>query len=429
MTTKSVAKGGVTLNTSSKKSSIVTERNIKIAFWLVTSLFFLWGFSYGLLDVINKNFQNHLGITKAVSGLLQAAYFGGYFVIAIPASMVATKFGYKGGIIMGLALYAIGALLIVPASNAQSFTLFLLAFFIIACGLGSLETNANPYITKLGRDEDAAFRINMAQSFNGVGQFLGPIVGGTLFLSLSHGNIEQNMSNVQMVYVGIAILVAAVLFLFVITRMPEGAAVTGEAPATTGAAEEGSGSYGELFKVRHFRLGVLAQLLYVAAQVGAGAFFINYSVEHWAGLSDSQAAYFFSVALIAFLVGRVVTTPFMKKVKGTTILGLYSVINAVLMIGLQFVHNLPAVILLWLSFFFMSISFPTIFAASVVNIPNSTVKKASSLLIMSIVGGAFMPFFMGHVSDLFGTGAGYLLLLPCYLYVAWYGFKGSDPVK
>ena len=140
---------------------LVTSRNIKIAFWLVTSLFFLWGFSYGLLDVMNKNFQNHLGVTKAVSGLLQAAYFGGYFVIAIPASMVATKFGYKGGIIMGLALYALGALLIIPASNEQSFNLFLLAFFIIACGLGSLETNANPYITKLGSDEDAAFRINI----------------------------------------------------------------------------------------------------------------------------------------------------------------------------------------------------------------------------------------------------------------------------
>lgn len=428
MTTKSMEKGSVTLNTSDKTSFTVTERNIKIAFWLVTSLFFLWGFSYGLLDVMNKNFQNHLGITKAVSGLLQAAYFGGYFVIAIPASMVATKFGYKGGIIMGLALYAIGALLIVPASNAQSFTLFLLAFFIIACGLGSLETNANPYITKLGSDEDAAFRINMAQSFNGVGQFLGPIIGGTLFLSLSHGNIEQNMSNVQMVYVGIAILVAAVLLLFVITRMPEGTAVTGDVSSKE-AVEDSSGSYGDLFKIRHFRLGVLAQLLYIAAQVGAGAFFINYSVEHWAGLSDSQAAYFFSVALIAFLVGRVVTTPFMKKIKGTTILGLYSIFNVILMVGLQFVHNLPAVILLWLSFFFMSISFPTIFAASVVNIPNSMVKKASSLLIMSIVGGAFMPFFMGHVSDLFGTGAGYLLLLPCYLYVAWYGFKGSNPVK
>lgn len=401
---------------------LVTSRNIKIAFWLVTSLFFLWGFSYGLLDVINKNFQNHLGVTKAVSGLLQAAYFGGYFVIAIPASMVATKFGYKGGIIMGLALYALGALLIIPASNEQSFNLFLLAFFIIACGLGSLETNANPYITKLGSDEDAAFRINMAQSFNGVGQFLGPIVGGALFLSLSHGDIDKNMANVQMVYVGIAVVVLAVLAVFVMTRMPEGSEVSD----TTGdaVADEGSGSYGDLLKYRHFSLGVIAQLLYVAAQVGAGAFFINYSVEHWQGLADHEAAYFFSIALVAFLVGRIVTTPIMKKVKSNVILATYSLINAGIMIVLQFVHNLPAVIVLWLSFFFMSISFPTIFALSVVKIPNNLVKKAASLLIMSIVGGAFMPFFMGNVADHWGTGPSFLLLLPCFLYVAWYGLKG-----
>lgn len=423
MATKTVE--GHAMQTKHTTTSIVSSRNIKIAFWLVTSLFFLWGFSYGLLDVMNKNFQNHLGITKAVSGLLQAAYFGGYFVIAIPASLVATRFGYKGGIIMGLALYAIGALLIVPASNAQSFSLFLLAFFIIACGLGSLETNANPYITKLGKDEDAAFRINMAQSFNGVGQFLGPIVGGALFLSLSHGDIEQNMANVQMVYVGIAVVVAAVLLLFVISRMPEGAAVTGN----DAEEDSDSGSYSALLEYRHFKLGVLAQFLYIAAQVGAGAFFINYSVEHWQGLQDSQAAYFFSIALVAFLLGRVVTTPVMKKVKSNTILAVYSIINAVLMIVLQFVHGLPAVIVLWLSFFFMSISFPTIFALSVVRIPDGYVKKASSLLIMSIVGGAFMPFFMGHVADMWGTGAGYLLLLPCFLYVAWYGLNGSKPIE
>ena len=401
---------------------LVTSRNIKIAFWLVTSLFFLWGFSYGLLDVMNKNFQNHLGITKAVSGLLQAAYFGGYFVIAIPASMVATKFGYKGGIIMGLALYALGALLIIPASNEQSFNLFLLAFFIIACGLGSLETNANPYITKLGSDEDAAFRINMAQSFNGVGQFLGPIVGGVLFLSLSHGNIDQNMANVQMVYVGIAVVVLAVLALFVFTRMPEGAEVSEAAGDVV--EEDTDSSYGKLFSFRHFRLGVIAQFLYIAAQVGAGAFFINYSVEHWHGLADHEAAYFFSIALVAFLLGRIVTTPIMKKVKSNVILATYSLINAGIMVVLQFVHDLPAVIVLWLSFFFMSISFPTIFALSVVKIPNSLVKKAASLLIMSIVGGAFMPFFMGYVADHWGTGASFLLLLPCFLYVAWYGLNG-----
>ncbi|WP_295278672.1 L-fucose:H+ symporter permease [Veillonella sp.] len=410
------------MNQQGAVGKLVTSRNIKIAFWLVTSLFFLWGFSYGLLDVMNKNFQNHLGITKAVSGLLQAAYFGGYFVIAIPASMVATKFGYKGGIIMGLALYALGALLIIPASNEQSFNLFLLAFFIIACGLGSLETNANPYITKLGSDEDAAFRINMAQSFNGVGQFLGPIVGGVLFLSLSHGNIDQNMANVQMVYVGIAVVVLAVLALFVFTRMPEGAEVSEAAGDVV--EEDTDSSYGKLFSFRHFRLGVIAQFLYIAAQVGAGAFFINYSVEHWHGLADHEAAYFFSIALVAFLLGRIVTTPIMKKVKSNVILATYSLINAGIMVVLQFVHDLPAVIVLWLSFFFMSISFPTIFALSVVKIPNSLVKKAASLLIMSIVGGAFMPFFMGYVADHWGTGASFLLLLPCFLYVAWYGLNG-----
>lgn len=410
------------MNQQGAAGKLVTSRNIKIAFWLVTSLFFLWGFSYGLLDVMNKNFQNHLGITKAVSGLLQAAYFGGYFVIAIPASMVATKFGYKGGIIMGLALYALGALLIIPASNEQSFNLFLLAFFIIACGLGSLETNANPYITKLGSDENAAFRINMAQSFNGVGQFLGPIVGGVLFLSLSHGNIDQNMANVQMVYVGIAVVVLAVLALFVFTRMPEGAEVSEAAGDVV--EEDTDSSYGKLFFFRHFRLGVIAQFLYIAAQVGAGAFFINYSVEHWHGLADHEAAYFFSIALVAFLLGRIVTTPIMKKVKSNVILATYSLINAGIMVVLQFVHDLPAVIVLWLSFFFMSISFPTIFALSVVKIPNSLVKKAASLLIMSIVGGAFMPFFMGYVADHWGTGASFLLLLPCFLYVAWYGLNG-----
>ena len=410
------------MNQQGAAGKLVTSRNIKIAFWLVTSLFFPWGFSYGLLDVMNKNFQNHLGITKAVSGLLQAAYFGGYFVIAIPASMVATKFGYKGGIIMGLALYALGALLIIPASNEQSFNLFLLAFFIIACGLGSLETNANPYITKLGSDEDAAFRINMAQSFNGVGQFLGPIVGGVLFLSLSHGNIDQNMANVQMVYVGIAVVVLAVLALFVFTRMPEGAEVSEAAGDVV--EEDTDSSYGKLFSFRHFRLGVIAQFLYIAAQVGAGAFFINYSVEHWHGLADHEAAYFFSIALVAFLLGRIVTTPIMKKVRSNVILATYSLINAGIMVVLQFVHDLPAVIVLWLSFFFMSISFPTIFALSVVKIPNSLVKKAASLLIMSIVGGAFMPFFMGYVADHWGTGASFLLLLPCFLYVAWYGLNG-----
>lgn len=398
----------------------VTSRNIKIAAILVTSLFFLWGLSYGLIDVMNKNFQNQLGVSKAMSGLLQAAYFGGYFVIAIPASLIAKRFGFKGGIIMGLFLYALGALLIVPASNAQNFYMFLGAFLVLACGLGSLETNANPYITKLGSDEGAAFRINVAQSFNGVGQFLGPIIGGSLFLSLTHSdNIAQNMKNISMVYIGIAAIVLVVLFLFLVNKLPEGAEVSGGENAA-----EGDGSYRQLFSYRHFRRGVLAQFLYIAAQVAAGAYFINYSVEHWDGLSDSKAAYFFSIALVAFMVGRIVTTPLMKKFSGNKILGVYSLINVILMVFLNVTSGSLSVFLLIGVFFFMSISFPTIFALSTVKMPENLVKAASSILTMSIVGGAISPFIMGHIADRFGTAAGFLLLLPCFLYVAWFGFKG-----
>lgn len=401
----------------------VSSRTIRIAFCLVTTLFFLWGLSYGLIDVMNKNFQNQLGITKATSGLLQAAYFGGYFIFATPASMVAKKYGFKGGIILGLFLYAVGALLIIPSSSAHSFTMFLGSFFVLACGLASLETNANPYITKLGHDKDAAFRINVAQSFNGVGQFIGPILGGTLFLSLASGaDIAENMHNVQMVYAGIAALVVCILICFIANKLPEGAEVSGNEDAATG-----SGSYGQLFKFRHFKLGVLAQFLYIAAQVSAGAFFINYSVEHWHGLGDARAAYFFSVALVMFMVGRIVTTPLMKKYSASKLLGIYSILNVCLMILLNLTSGSLSVFLLIASFFFMSISFPTIFALSIVHIPENLVKTASSILIMSIGGGAVMPFFVGHVADNFGTAAGYLLLAPCYLYVAWYGFKGYKP--
>lgn len=409
---------------STDKTIKVSGSKIKLAFWLVTILFFMWGVSYGLIDVMNKNFQNQLGITKATSGLLQAAYFGGYFVIATPAALVARKFGFKGGIIMGLALYAIGALLIIPASNAYSFYMFLGAFFILACGLGSLETNANPYITKLGSDKDAAFRINVAQIFNGVGQFLGPIIGGALFLSVTHGgDVADNMRSVQMVYVGIAAIIIIMLLLFVFNKLPEGSEISGD----TGSTEDNEVSYSKLFSYRHFRLGALSQFFYIASQVGAGAFFINYSVDHWPELSDSQAAFFFSIALVAFMVGRVVTTPLLKKFRPGCVLGIYSLINVCIMILLNIVTGSASVFILIASFFFMSISFPTIFALAITDIPDALVKTASSVLIMTIVGGAIMPYFMGLIADHHNIAYSFLLLIPCFLFVAWYGFFGSCP--
>lgn len=409
---------------------MTNSKNIKIAIILVTSLFFLWGVSYGLIDVMNKNFQNHLHITQRESGFLQFAYFGAYFIIALPAGWIASRYSYKVGIICGLFLYALGALLIIPATNAASFSLFLLAFFILACGIGCLETNANPYMTKLGDEKNASFRINAAQSFNGLGQFLGPLIGGYLFLSItkqeegaSASQIEAalvaNMGNVQLVYVGIALVVLLILLLFVINKIPEGEAVSKDF-----AKDDKSKAIG-VFKHRHFNFGLLAQFLYIANQVAAGAFFINYVVEHYKGLSDEKGAYYFSIALVAFMVGRIVSTPLMKRIKSEFILGLYSLINVLICLALYFSSGFFSVLLLIALFFFMSISFPTIFALSTKNLALSQVKLGGSLLVMSIVGGAISPVIIGAINDHFGTGMGYLAMLPLFLYVSWYGFFGS----
>lgn len=406
------------------------SKNIKIAIVLVTSLFFLWGVSYGLIDVMNKNFQNHLHITQKESGFLQLAYFGAYFIIALPAGYIANRFSYKIGIIFGLALYAIGCLLIIPATNLASFNFFLFAFFVLACGIGSLETSANPYMVKLGDEKNASFRINAAQSFNGLGQFMGPIIGGSLFLSITHQEegasaeaIEKallaNMGNVQLVYVGIAAIVLCILIAFAFNKIPEGSEVSSDY-----VQNDTSKPFG-VFKHAHFNYGLLAQFFYVANQVAAGAFFINYSIEHYAGLSDKQAAYYFSVALVVFMLGRIVSTPLMKRIKGESILGLYSSINVLLCVGLYFAGGFFSIILLFGLFFFMSISFPTIFAVATKNLPFNQVKLAGSLLVMSIVGGAIMPIIVGAINDSYGTSMGYLSMSPLFLYVAWYGFFGA----
>ncbi|HRO69697.1 MAG TPA: MFS transporter, partial [Chitinophagaceae bacterium] len=188
---------------------------------LVTSLFFLWGFAYGLLDVLNKHFQETLNITKGRSMLLQAAYFGAYFLIALPAGLFMQRRGYKKGIIFGLLLYATGALLFYPSAQNASFSFFLLALFILASGLTFLETAANPYVTVLGKPETSEFRLNLSQSFNGVGAFLGPLVGGLLFFGDESSTGTDGLESVQWVYIAIAAVVLVVAAFFLRTPMPE----------------------------------------------------------------------------------------------------------------------------------------------------------------------------------------------------------------
>ncbi|WP_433853150.1 sugar MFS transporter [Stenotrophomonas nitritireducens] len=386
-------------------------RRYRLAFVLVTSLFFLWGFSYGLLDVLNKHFQEALDITRARSALLQAAYFGAYFLMALPAARLMERHGYKTGILLGLGLFAAGALLFIPATAAGVFEYFLFALFVIACGLACLETAANPYATVLGPAESSERRLNLAQSFNGLGTFIAPFIGGKLFFGASTWGISGS-HGVQLIYVATAIVVIAIAVLVWRTRMPEAA---GEADAAAASA-----SHVPLLAQRHFVLAVVAQFFYVAAQVGVGAFFINYAVDHVAGLSSERAAYLLAVALGCFLAGRFLTTALMGAVAPARLLTVYAVISIVLCgVVVAGLGKLSVAALIAL-FFFMSMMFPTIFALGVKGLGAQT-KRGASFIIMAIVGGAIVPWFMGRIADARGIESAFWVPALCFAVVAGYG--------
>lgn len=393
--------------------------NYRLPIILVTSLFFLWGLAYGLLDVLNKHFQETLNITKQRSTLLQAAYFGAYFLVALPAGMLMSRAGYKRGIITGLLLYAVGAVLFYPSAQNASFPFFLLSLFILASGLTFLETAANPYMTVLGNPQTAAFRLNLAQSFNGVGAFLGPVIGAELFFSEDAG--DTNLDSVKYVYIAIAVVVLIVAFLFFRTPMPE----VKEAELVTDRQAGGS-----LFRYRHFVWAVVAQFFYVAAQVGIAALFINYCTEKGLGISNERASYLLSGGLLLFTIGRFAGTALMKAVAPHRLLAAYALANIVLCACVIWLGGMVSIYALMAIFFFESIMFPTIFALGVRNLGQHT-KRGASFIIMSIVGGALVPYIMGSVAEWRSTPFSYIVPLVCFVFVflfAVHGYKtkGSD---
>ena len=394
------------------------NRTYSLPIILVISLFFLWGVAYGLLDVLNKHFQVTLNITTQRSTLLQAAYFGAYFLFAFPAGLFMQKVGYKKAIITGLLLYATGAILFFPSAQFASFPFFLLALFVLATGLTFLETAANPYITVLGNPETSEFRLNLAQSFNGVGSFLGPIIGGALFFGNKTSSNLEGLGSVKLVYIAIAVIVLIVAFLFIRTPMPE---VKEEELVINEKWHAGK----TLFQHAHFIWAIVTQFFYVAAQVGIAALFINYCTEKNVGIDDRRAAYLLSASLILFTIGRFAGTALMKFIAPNKLLAWYAFINiwlcavVVTMPGIISVYSLMAL------FFFMSIMFPTIFALGLKNLGVYT-KKGASYIIMSIVGGALVPLVMGVLAQSKSTSFSYIVPLICFVFVllfAVYGYK------
>ncbi|MGK6351134.1 L-fucose:H+ symporter permease [Parapedobacter sp. DT-150] len=400
------------------QSSPLTDRRYLLVFGFVTSLFMLWGIAITMGDVLNKHFQNVLGVTKAESGLVQFSIFGAYAVMGIPAGLFMKRFGYKRGVVLGLALYAIGAFLFVPAADAESFTFFRVALFVLACGLATLETVAHPFIAALGVQATSDRRINFAQSFNGLGTIIGPTLGSYFILS---GNIGEtgSLTSVKMLYIGIGVAISLVAVMFSFLRVPalsfdEGAAHHGQDAAAPIVPRR------KLFQHRHFIWAFIAQFFNAAAQGGTWAFFINYGHEKM-GLTDEIAGYYFAVSMVMMTIGRFAGTFLMKYVAPNKLLAVFAACNILMCLIIAQSWGWPSFIALLMLNFFFSIMFPTIFSLGLKDLGPHT-QQASSFIVMGVVGAAIFPFFMGRVAD-YDVAVAYYLPIVCYLVIFIFGTK------
>ena len=400
-----------------KKQSLVAApggKSYLVPFVLITSLFLLWGFAHGLLDVLNKHFQGVFTMTKAESGLVQFSTYIAYFLMALPAGAFMKRYGYRKGIIMGLLLFAIGAFGFIPAAFLHSATPFLIALFVIACGLCILETAANPYSTILGPSSSAAQRLNLSQSFNGLGWILGPLVGGLLIFGASEG--DSMALTKPYILVGGIVLFVALLFFF--TKLPE--IKPEEEEEVTAIVEEKPAA--SIWKRRQFVRSVVAQFCYCAAQTGIFGFFINYVTEMDPGISNLRASRILAFGGMAlFMIGRLSGSFTMKWLAPGRLLTWYSLLSAVCMALVVASVGTLSLYALYLSFFFMSIMFPTIFALGLEGMGVYT-KKASSYIVMGVAGGAFSPMLMGYIGEE-NMALGFIVPLIAFLYILYFAIK------
>jgi FHS family L-fucose permease-like MFS transporter len=413
-----------------RRAPIVDRRHL-LAFAIVTTLFFAWAFAASLNDVLIRQFQKALALTRTQSSLIQLAFYIGYFCAALPAGLVIRRAGYKRTIIIGLLLYAIGALLFYPAAEVQRYGFFLVALYVIAFGLAFLETAANPYISILGHPATASARLNLAQSFYGLGAIFGPIIGGVfIFSGVEHTSAQLSAmtasqvalfrtteaANVKGPYVaiGIAILLLALLLAFTpFPRLDRDSSTATPTPRPKRSAFA-------VFWRRRLRLAVIAQFFYVGAQVTVWSFFIDFSKAMLPQLPEKTAAFLLSASLGMLMIGRFSGAFIQARVAPARLLALYAGINILLCLIAVAASGWSAVGALWLTSFFMSIMFPTIFALGIEGLGEET-NLGSSFLIMSIIGGAIIPPLTGLLSERIG-GIQHGMLAPALCFSVCFGF-------
>lgn len=409
-----------------------SSKSYLVPFILVTSLFFLWAFVHNLEPILIPHLKKACQLSDLQSALIDSSVYIGYFLMAIPAGLFMKKFGYKKGILLGLALYAFGALLFFPAASTRVYVFFLGALFIIATGCAFLETAANPYVTILGDPKTATTRLNFSQSFNGLGAFIAPLLGGHLILSgiehskdelasMSTSQLNQYLQTeadaVKIPYMVIALVVLGVAALIYFSSLPE-VSVTEQHKST---------GIWKALKHSQLKWGVVAQFFYVGAQVGVTSFFIRFA-KFTSNTPEKDAAFLLSLAMLGFMIGRFAGTFFTRFVSPPKLLAIYSVICIVLVSFSMLIKSELAMWAILAVPFFESIMFPTIFSLAICDTKEDT-QLGSSLVVMSVAGGALFPVLMGLISDRSNIQIAYVVPLLCFMVITWFGIWGHKPNK
>ncbi|HTS58552.1 MAG TPA: L-fucose:H+ symporter permease [Terriglobales bacterium] len=414
----------------------VTERKYLLPLTLITSLFFLWALGVNLNDVLIPHLKKAFLLSDFQSSLVQSAFFGGYFIAALPAGWLMERIGYKRGLLVGLVTCATGAVLFYPAASVRLYGFFLFALFVMASGQSFLEVGANPYVTILGPAESSARRLNIAQSFNAVGAVLTPIIGAAFILTntdytksqlsaMTAGQLESlrlaEANTVKIPYLVIALVFLLVALLIYVTDLPE-------------IRDQQSGR--EITKLNrglswtlaypHLVRGVIAQFFYCGAQVGVGSFVIRFVQHLIPGIPSVSAANYLKLHLFGFMLGRFSGSAIMKYVPAPRLLSIFAAGGFLCVVVALVTSTMAAIWAVVLAGFFNSIMFPTIFALSLKNLGPYT-KRASSLLVMSIVGSATLPAVMGLISDRTSIQTSFVVPLICYAVVFYFGVAGYRP--
>lgn len=414
--------------------------NYKMAFAVMTILFFMWGFLTCLNDILVPHLKELFVLNYTEASLVQFTFFGAYFLMAIPSGILLDKFGYKKGVIIALVIAGIGSLVFYPAASLRSYPVFLTALFILASGITLLQVSANPYVSVLGKPETASSRLNLAQAVNSLGHTLAPYFGSIMILSVAQKTSEEiaklspqeleayynlKAEAVQIPYLGLALTLFLLAFLISLFKLPK---ITSETGSELHSDSNIDYVYDKAYKYRHLYLGAIGIFLYVGAEVSIGSYLVNFfSYKEIAGLTPEVAGKYVSFYWGAAMVGRFIGSALLTKIKPEKAL----VFNALVASFLVFLTViLKGQIAMWTILavgFFNSIMFPNIFTLSIRKLGKHT-PKASGILIMAIVGGAIIPLLQGIFADLIGLQLAFIIPMLCYLYVAYYGWNGSKIV-